>query len=104
MQAATNTSDAFHRVVPWLFLGEAGNIASKDRATQRKPITYNHLIANGVLFHDMHAQTRLFHPPAHEGHAVDQGVLAHLSPDLTARVNRVGSYTVKCGRQVPSPN
>jgi len=104
IQAATNKSKAFNRFVQWLFFGGEGIIASNDRAKQRKPIQYNYLIANCVIFHNVHAQTRILHQLAQDGQTLDQGVLAYLSPDLTAHMNRVGSYALNFDRQVPSPD
>ena len=95
IQAATNKSEAFNRFVQWLFFGGEGIIASNDRAKQRKRIKYNHLIVNCVIFHNVHAQTRILYQLEQEGHIFDQKVLAHLSPYLTAHVNRFGT--------IPSP-
>jgi Tn3 transposase DDE domain len=104
IQAATNKSEAFNRFVQWLFFGGEGIIASNDRAKQRKRIKYNHLIANCVIFHNVNAQTRILHQLAREGHTVEAEVLAHLSPYLTAHVNRFGRYTLNFERQVPAPD
>jgi TnpA family transposase len=104
IQAATNKSEAFNRFVQWLFFGGEGIIASNDRAKQRKRIKYNHLIANCVIFHNVHAQTRILHQLGQEGQTIDREVLAHLSPYLTAHVNRFGSYALNFDRQVPSPD
>jgi hypothetical protein len=57
-----------------------------------------------VIFHNVYAQTRILHELAQEGHTVDQEVLAHLSPYLTAHVNRFGSYMLNFDRQVPFPD
>jgi TnpA family transposase len=67
IQAAPNTSEAFNRFVQWLFFGGAGIIASHERVQQRKRIKYNHLLANCVIFHNVHAQTRILHQLAQEG-------------------------------------
>jgi TnpA family transposase len=61
IQAATNKSEAFNRFVQWLFFGGEGIIASNERAKQRKRIKYTHLIANWVILHNVHAQTRILH-------------------------------------------
>jgi hypothetical protein len=52
----------------------------------------------------VHAQTRILHQLAQEGQTFDPEVLAHLSPYLTAHVNRFGSYALNFDRQVPSPD
>jgi TnpA family transposase len=99
-----NKSEAFNRFVQWLFFGGEGIITSNDRAKQRKRIKYNHLIANCVIFHNVHAQTRILHQLAQEGQTIDWEALAHLSSYLTAHVNRFGSYALNFDRQVPSPD
>jgi TnpA family transposase len=104
IQAATNKSEAFNRFVPWLFFGGQGIIASNERAKQRKRIKYNHLIANCLIFHHVHAQTRILHQLAQEGHTIADEVLARLSPYLMAHVNRFGRYTLDFARQVPTPD
>jgi Tn3 transposase DDE domain-containing protein len=81
-----------------------GIIASNERAKQRKCIKYNHLIANCLIFHNVHAQTRILHQLAQEGHTIADEVLARLSPYLMAHVNRFGRYTLDFARQVPTPD
>jgi TnpA family transposase len=98
IQAATNKSEAFNRFVQWLFFGGEGIIASNDRAKQWKRIKSNHPIANCLIFHNVHAQTQILYQLAQEGQTSDQEVLAHLSPYLTAHVNRFGIYTVNFDR------
>jgi hypothetical protein len=57
-----------------------------------------------LIFHNVHAQTRILHQLAQEGHAIADEVLACLSPYLTAHVNRFGRYTLDFARQVPTPD
>src|SRR6266850_4434364 len=104
IHAATNKSEAFNRFVQWLFFEGEGMIASNDRETQRKRIKYNHLIANCVIFHNVHAQTRILHQLAQEGYVFDEEVLAHLSPYLMAHINRFGRYTLDFDREVHAPD
>ena len=80
IQAATNKSEAFNRFVQWLFFGGEGLIAENDRDRQRKLIKYNHLVANCLIFHNVHAQTRILRQLADEGHEFDDAILARLSP------------------------
>ena len=104
IQAATNKSEAFNRFIRWVFFGGEGLIASNNRGIQRKRIKYSHLIANCLIFHNVHAQTRVLHQLAQEGYPMEEEVLARLSPYLTAHVNRFGSYTCNFQRQVPPPD
>ena len=57
-----------------------------------------------MIFHNVHAQTRILHQLAQEGYLVEDEVLARLSPYLTAHVNRFGRYTLDFGRRVPAPD
>ena len=104
IQAATNKSEAFNRFIRWVFFGGEGLIASNNRTLQRKRIKYSHLIANCLIFHNVHAQTRILHQLVQEGYPVDEAVLARLSPYLTAHVNRFGHYTLNFQRQMPPPD
>lgn len=104
IHAATNKSEAFNRFIRWVFFGGEGLIASNNRMIQRKRIKYRHLIANCLIFHNVHAQTRILHQLASEGYPVDEDVLARLSPYLTAHINRFGQYTLDFHRQVPPPD
>jgi TnpA family transposase len=104
IQAATNKSEAFNRFLRWVFFGGEGLIASNNRTLQRKRIKYSHLIANCLIFHNVHAQTRILYQLIQEGYAVDENILARLSPYLTAHVNRFGHYILNFQRQVPPPD
>jgi len=104
IQAATNKSEAFNRFLRWVFFGGEGLIASNNRTLQRKRIKYSHLIANCLIFHNVHAQTRILHQLVQEGYPVDETILARLSPYLTAHVNRFGHYMLNFQRQVPPPD
>ena len=79
-------------------------MASNNRTLQRKRIKYSHLIANCLIFHNVHAQTRILHHLAQEGYPIDEAILARLSPYLTAQVNRFGHYILNFQRQVPLPD
>jgi TnpA family transposase len=104
IQAATNKSEAFNRFIRWVFFGGEGLIASNNRTLQRKRIKYSHLIANCLIFHNVHAQTRILHQLVQEGYPIDEDILARLSPYLTAHVNRFGHYILNFQRQVPPPD
>ena len=100
----TTKSEAFNRFIRWVFFGGQGLIASNNRILQRKRIKYNHLVANCVIFHNVHAQTQVLHQLAQEGYVIEAEVLARLSPYLTAHVNRFGHYALDFQREVPPPD
>lgn len=100
----TNKSESFNHFVQWLLFGGDGEIAENDREKQRKIIKYNHLVANCLIFHNVHAQTLILHQVASEGVEFDRGALSRLSPYITAHVNRFGLYTLDLDRSVPEPD
>ena len=67
-------------------------------------IKYNHLVANCLIFHNVHALTRLLHQLAHEGHDIPDEALAHLSPYLTEHINRFGDCRLDLDRSTPLPD
>ena len=88
----------------WLFFGGEGLIAENDRDRQRKRIKYNHLVANGLILHNVQAQTRVLRQLAEAGHEFDEATLARLSPCLTEHVKRFGKYTLNLDRENPEPD
>ena len=104
IHAATNKSETFNRFVQWVLFGGEGLIAENDRDRQRKLIKYNHLVANCLIFHNVHAQTRILHQLAAEGHVFDDDTLSGLSPYITEHVNRFGRYTLDFDRGAVAPN
>jgi TnpA family transposase len=104
IQVATNKSEAFNNFVKWVAFARDATIAENDRDEQRKLIKYNHLVANCLIFHNVHALTRLLHQLAREGHDLPDEALAHLSPYLTEHINRFGDYRLDLDRSVPLPD
>jgi hypothetical protein len=67
-------------------------------------IKYNHLVANYLIFHNVHAMTQALHKVACEGVALSEEALRHLSPYLTEHVNRFGVYEWNPQRKAPAIN
>jgi TnpA family transposase len=103
IQAATNKSEAFNNFIKWLAFGGAGVIAENDREEQRKIITYSHVVANCLIFHNVQAQPRVLSQLLMEGLHFADATIARLSPYLTAHVNRFGAYSLNLSREVPLP-
>jgi hypothetical protein len=55
--AITTMIDAYNRFC--CRIGGEGLIASNNRGIQRNRIKYSHLIANCLIFHNVHAQTHV---------------------------------------------
>ena len=72
------------------------------RDEQRKLIKYNHLVANLLIFHTLVSMTRALDQLAAEGVAVEEKILAGLSPYQTEHINRFGNYTLDFTR-IPAP-
>jgi Tn3 transposase DDE domain len=72
--------------------GGNGVITENDRAEQRKRIKYNHLLANRLIFHNVHAMTAALHRLLREGVIVKEESLRYLSPYGAEHINRFGIY------------
>ena len=104
IQAATNKSEAFNKFIQWVSFGGGGLIAENDRDEQRKLIKYNHMVANCLIFHNVHSLTRVLHELAAEGYEIEAEAVARLSPYLTEHINRFGKYTLNLERATPAPD
>lgn len=105
IQTATNKSESFNRFVQWLLFGGERLIAENDRDRQRKIIKYNHLVANCLIFHNVHAQTRILHDLINkEVRVFDDETLSRLSPYGTEHVNRFGTYDLDFDRNTAAPD
>jgi TnpA family transposase len=99
IHAATNKSEAFNAFVQWVAFGSDGTIRENDRLEQQKLIRYNQLVANCVIFYNVHAVSEVLHELQHEGHMVDEATLAALSPYLRQHIDRFGRYHLDLSRQ-----
>lgn len=102
IQAATNKSEAFNGFTKWLFFGGEGIITENDREKQRKVIKYNHLVANCLIFYNVFSLSRILHDYMQEGNDYDEELISHLSPYVTAHVNRFGKYRIDLNRKPPN--
>jgi hypothetical protein len=65
-------------------------------------INYHHLVANLLVFHNVVTMTKALKLLVADGHEIDEGALACLSPYQTEHLNRFGRYSLKRDR-VPEP-
>lgn len=103
INAATNKSEEFNNFTKWAFFGGQGIIAENLRHEQEKVVSYNHLVANMVILHNVEHMSRAIDSLQAEGLEVTSELLAGLSPYRTAHINRFGDYTVDLSRAIP-PN
>jgi hypothetical protein len=101
IQAATNKSESFNRLVQWLAFGGEQIIATNDRAAQRKIIKYNHLVANCTIFYNVVVMSRVLQALQAEGHSIDPDAVAALSPYITEHIDRFGRYSLDVDQQPP---
>ena len=102
VQVATNKNESFNHFTQWLAFGGEGVIAENDRDEQRKVIKYNHLLANCVIFYNVHAVSRVLRGPQQEGYKIEPDTIAALSPYNTQHINRFGNYKLDLSRQPPA--
>lgn len=103
INAATNKSEQFNDFIKWIRFGGDGRIQENDRDEQRKLITYNHLVANCLIFHNVCSLTRLLGQLANEGYEFDEETIAQISPYIRKHVNRFGDYVLNMERGQPLP-
>jgi hypothetical protein len=101
-QADTNEVEAYNGFARWCFFGGDGVIADNDPEEQEKRIKYNDLVANAVIFQNVVDMTYALRDLVREGYPLTRADVAALSPYLTKRVRRFGTYTVNLDL-VPQP-
>lgn len=101
IQAATNKSESFNRLVQWLAFGGEQIIASNDRAAQRKIIKYNHLVANCTIFYNVVVMSQVLWELQAEGQTIEAEAIAALSPYITEHIDRFGRYSLEEGQEPP---
>ena len=85
-------TDTFNQFAQRVGFGGNGVITENDRAEQRKRIKYNHLLANCLIYHNVHAMTAALHRLLREGVIVKEETLRYLSPYGAEHINRFGIY------------
>ncbi len=101
IQAATNKSESFNRLVHWLAFGGDQIIATNDRSAQRKIIKYNHLVANCTIFYNVVVMSHMLQEMQAEGQPIDPDAIAALSPYITEHIDRFGRYSLEMDQPPP---
>jgi hypothetical protein len=102
IHAATNKNEAFNAFVQWIAFGGDGTIRENDRLEQQKIIRYNQLVANCVIFYNVHAVSEVLHALHQEGQVIDEAALAALSPYIQHHIDRFGHYHLDLSRTPPA--
>ena len=88
IQSATNKSEAFNGFAKWAFFGGEGVITHNRRVEQRKCIKFNHLVANCLIFYNVHVISEVLEQLNQEGAELDAQAVGALSPYLRQHINR----------------
>src|SRR2546421_1376688 len=104
IQSATNKSEAFNGFAKWAFFGGEGVITHTRRIEQRKCIKFNHLVANCLIFYNVHAISQVLEQLNQEGADLDEQAVGALSPYLRQHVNRFGRYQLDLTQPPPPLN
>jgi TnpA family transposase len=89
---ATTVSERFNDFIQFVTFGNQGTIAANSRDEQRKIIKYGHLVANILIFMNVHDQSKIMSELIQEGHVITKEQAACLAPYRKANINRFGAY------------
>ncbi len=89
---ATTVSERFNDFIQFVTFGNQGTIAANSRDEQRKIIKYGHLVANILIFMNVHDQSRIMNELIQEGHVITREQAASLAPYRKSNINRFGAY------------
>lgn len=89
---ATTVSERLNDFIPFVTFGNRGTIASSFCDEQRKIIKYGHLVANILIFMNVHDQSIIMNELIQEGHVITKVQAASLAPYRKSNINRLGAY------------
>jgi TnpA family transposase len=89
---ATTVNERFNDFIQFVTFGNKGMIAKNSRDEQRKIIKYGHLVANLLIFMNVHDQSSIMNQLIQEGHVITPDMAAGLAPYRESNINRLGAY------------
>ena len=101
VQAATCKSEEFNQFVQWVFLCNYGVIRENLRFAQEKMISFNHLVANLVILHNVDTMSKAIRKLKREDMDIPDEALRRLSPYRNEHINLLGEYTIDIPNNVP---
>lgn len=101
VQAATCKSEEFNQFVQWVFFCNHGVIRENLRFAQEKMISFNHLVANLVILHNVDTMSKAIRKLKREGMEIPDEALRRLSPYRNEHINLLGEYTIDIPNNVP---
>jgi hypothetical protein len=91
--AVTNRTESFHNYATWLMIG-GRLIGHNDPDYQERVVKFNELIANAAIYSTALDITDAANTLAAEGHPVDTGDLATITPYITRTIRRFGDWVL----------
>ncbi len=101
VQAATCKSEEFNQFVQWVFFCNHGVIRENLRFAQEKMISFNHLVANLVILHNVDTMSKAIRKLKREGMEIPDEALRRLSPYRNEHINLLGECTIDIPNNVP---
>jgi len=89
---ATTVSERFNDFIQFVTFGNKGIIGANSRDEQRKIIKYGHLVANILIFMNVHDQSKIMNELVEEGYPITKEQAACLAPYRKDNINRFGAY------------
>ncbi len=93
LTAATDKVESYHGFARWLPFGNNGVLAANDPVEQEKPIEFNTLPADCVIFHNALDIADVVRGLVADGWTATADQLAALSPYPRAHITRFGAHT-----------
>jgi TnpA family transposase len=100
VQAATCKSEEFNNFVQWVFFYTNGQIQENLRYAQDKVISYNHLVANLVILHNVNAMSKAINRLKKKGVEITPEMMSGLSPYRNEHINLLGDYSINMSKRV----
>lgn len=100
VQAATCKSEEFNNFVQWVFFYNNGQIQENLRYAQDKVISYNHLVANLVILHNVNAMSKAINRLKKKGVEITPEMMSGLSPYRNEHINLLGDYSINMSKRV----
>jgi len=79
-------------------------ITYNRRVEQRKCVKFNHLVANCLIFYNVHVISEVLEQLNQEGAELDEQVVGALSPYLRQHIDRFGEYQLDLTQPPPALN
>ena len=104
MNHATTVSESFNNFVQFVAFGNNGIITENTRDQQRKVIKYGHLVANALIFMNVHDQSAIMNDLMQEWQVITSDIAQEMNPYRIAHINRFGTYPFDETRECPTIN